>query len=428
MSSESTKHLPAPREDDAQPRPWLSSPVWWMVAIGLGFIVGCAISIKRDSWLGEDFNNDARTIVDIAHGELDWQGSFRLVSNFYSALGLIERPIIAGLLGVVLCLLCALAAVKATGGVREPLIGPMFLFGYMVLSGIYIGTFTKEIFIVVFVTAVLLLPVPSITRKFIATEVAIVVLMLVIAVALRKYWVFIAAAYVLFRIVTSRTLKLRYLIPIVLVLNVLFSIAIVIVTGRPADGFRFEVNETINIHLGGSNTMINPFITGGPEPLPGVLNNLITLIVLVLPVPLLMMGGAYYIVSALLFIGMWSVTMYAVARREFAQPVLAQRIVSVLAAFIVTQGLFEPDYGSALRHLVPFIPFFFVLWSMRERPREFHDDDFGYEVDHQDDLPTQSLSQKVALPPAELDSTPVPVIVLAGQKDHAVKSWKFTKL
>lgn len=483
MSSVSTKHLSALRGDDAQSRPWSASPLWWMVAIALGFIASCAISVKRDSWLGEAFNNDARTIVDIAHGQLDWQGSFRFVSNFYSALGLIERPIIAGLLGVVLCLLCALAAVKATGGVRGPIIGPAFLFGYLVLSGIYIGTFTKEIFIVVFVTAVLLMPVPSTRWKFIATEAAIIVLMLVIGVGLRKYWVFIAAAFVLFRIVTSRTLKLRYLIPVVLVVNVLFSLAIVIVAGRPADGFRYEVNETINIHLGGSNTMIYPFIDSGSETLSGVLNNLITLIVLVLPVPLLAMGGAYYIASAVLFIGMWSVTMYAVARRDFAQPVLAQRIISVLMAFIVTQGLFEPDYGSALRHLVPLIPFFFVLWSMRDRSDDeiedfegFTDyddyDDYdeldGYEdydelddyddyddydefddyeefdehhgeeeellellpneFDHQAELPAQNGLQKVALPPAELESAPVPVIVLAGQQDHAVKSWKFTKL
>jgi hypothetical protein len=103
-------------------------------------------------------------------------------------------------------------------------------------------------------------------------------------------------------------------------------------------------------------SVITPFVTW-PEPLGGTSNVVLTWIALVIPVPLLLLGGAYYATLAAVIGFLWST--FIVAIRRFAHSDTAQqgflegRSLSVVLAFVTTQALFEPDYGSVLRHLTP---------------------------------------------------------------------------
>ena len=99
------------------------------------------------------------------------------------------------------------------------------------------------------------------------------------------------------------------------------------------------------------------------NPLDGVLNNLITTFFLVVPVPLLILLKPYYVASALLMTTLWTCFLAGYVKLLHGRDVWARRAFAVMAGFLIVQGVFEPDFGSALRHLVPMIPMLLLLQS-----------------------------------------------------------------
>ena len=144
--------------------------------------------------------------------------------------------------------------------------------------------------------------------------------------------------------------------------NIGSSLVIWFTLNKPADFFRSSVNEP-RVHTGEANTIIVRFISDLAEPVGGVVNNLLTMFSLMVPVPLLGRGGLYYVFIVLVFVLIWVAFVLAVRSRPDREQVLASRGVALFASFAVVQGLFEPDYGSALRHLCPLIPFIFLIWQ-----------------------------------------------------------------
>ena len=50
-----------------------------------------------------------------------------------------------------------------------------------------------------------------------------------------------------------------------------------------------------------------------------------------------------------------------------------ERAVALLLALVIVQAIFEPDYGSYVKHIVPALPLFLALLPLRVRRREPHD-------------------------------------------------------
>jgi 4-amino-4-deoxy-L-arabinose transferase-like glycosyltransferase len=73
---------------------------------------------------------------------------------------------------------------------------------------------------------------------------------------------------------------------------------------------------------------------------------------------LLLRGSSYYAVVAVLIAAVWIAAIACALRRSRRAEGdrVAMRCVLLALAFVTVQGVFEPDYGSALRHLSPLIP------------------------------------------------------------------------
>ncbi|WP_426721618.1 hypothetical protein [Corynebacterium auriscanis] len=331
---------------------------WWITVFVflLGSTASIFVSLNRSRFLPVEFESDARTILRFARGETDEGGSFRTIANVYNTLHLTERPELAGLLGVGLATLLGILVVWRAAGIRRGIIAPGMLFMYLVFGGVFFGTYTKEILVLV-----VLIVIVSLAPSW-AVEIVVVAAMFTIGVGFREYWLFVAAAYVVVRVLPFRWVKNRVLIPLMLVLNVAFSYGIYSFLNQPGDHFRTSVNEP-RIHLDETATLIDRFVQGLPEPLGGIINNLLSLLSMAVPWPLLALKTPYYIGIFFVFAAIWLVFFMGVRDKQESNRVPVHRAISLFAAFTVVQGLFEPDYGSALRHLTPFIPFALLIWG-----------------------------------------------------------------
>jgi hypothetical protein len=188
------------------------------------------------------------------------------------------------------------------------------------------------------------------------------IIALVYAAYFRSYWFLIIGffwAILLVMRVGRRNLILYTLVPgLLLVLSFMFFA----VLGLDLDHFRTTVNDYRLENLDqNARTIILPFIDGG-GPIISWVNSLITWFFLMFPVPLFLMLTPYYIVNSMLISFLFMKTLVAI-KTEYVNKHSFElsAAASIIMAFTAIQAIFEPDYGSYVKHLAPIYPLFFYL-------------------------------------------------------------------
>lgn len=232
----------------------------------------------------------------------------------------------------------------------------------LVLSAVYLGYYSKDVLVLPICLAALVLPAP---RRWAFT--VLVALMVTYGLLFRQYWLIITVVFILLTPIVGRA-RLHTLVVTLFAVVVFVSVAITVGLGVPADSFR----DTVNEYRDDVGTLITPFLDI-PEPFGGVLNNAITLVTLVLPWPVALKGGIYYLMISALLVGIWVLLFRGVSGPAKTEP-RVRRAAALVLALLCTQAVFEPDYGSALRHLTPLLPLIlYVAWrdaALRFRARE----------------------------------------------------------
>lgn len=326
------------------------------IMIGVATLAGAGIVLVRDRIVPAYFEYDAAKIQRIALGEEVNDSKFAAVADFYRLFGMADRPELAGLFGLGLYIATTAAVLLALRRLDITWLFTVCASVGIILAGIYLGQYSKDVFVLPIVLLVLLLP-----KKWIA-DVAIAVCMLVYAWQMRDYWAIVTVAAT----VTWLTYRWvpRWWLPLVGVLiTTVASLGIVYGLGRPADTFRNDVNTWRD--LGDAGSIILPFFDLG-EPISGILNNIAMFIFAMFPLPLATRGGAYYLAVAALIATIWAIAWLGMLRAK--RGVLVRRATALLVGFASTQALFEPDWGSTLRHLTPLLPL--ILLLLMQMPRE----------------------------------------------------------
>jgi hypothetical protein len=167
----------------------------------------------------------------------------------------------------------------------------------------------------------------------------------------REYWFLNAGLYAVY-LAVSRPRVPRW---VLLLLPVVALVAIALVAfwalGVQSDFARSQVND-LRQGTEDARTAITPFVDW-PGPLAPLVNTVLTLFTIVLPVPLLLRGQAYYVVAASAFVAIW--VTFLLGLRRIRPGSVGLRCVLLVLSALTTQALFEPDYGSALRHLAPLL-------------------------------------------------------------------------
>lgn len=178
----------------------------------------------------------------------------------------------------------------------------------------------------------------------------------------RAYWFLIIAAFwtiLLVMRVGRSNLMLYTLVPgLLLVLSLLFFA----VFGLDLDHFRTTINDyRLENSIQDARTIILPFIGGG-GPIISWVNSLITWLFLMFPLPLFLMLTPYHIVNSTLISFLFIKTLVAI-KIEYVDKASFElsAAASFIMAFTAIQAIFEPDYGSYVKHLAPIFPLFFYL-------------------------------------------------------------------
>jgi hypothetical protein len=220
----------------------------------------------------------------------------------------------------------------------------------LLLGSVFLGTYSKDAPVLLVSAALVVL------GRSLRAELLILALVIAYAGLFRTYWLLILVGFLCLRLLwRSWPRRIAWIVGPIL-LTIVFAVAVVVFLHQPADYFRSSVNVARTGDVD-SRTMMHGF-TALPEPLGGTTNVLLTFFTLFLPVPLLGFATSYYIAVFALFVVLWAVFWWKLLRAapQRNDPSGRFRAAAFLLALVSVQALFEPDYGSVLRHLTPLLP------------------------------------------------------------------------
>lgn len=233
----------------------------------------------------------------------------------------------------------------------------MGLYGYAgITAATYLAQFSKES--AVLLIALLVLVAPRGWRG----DLLLVAVFVLYAAFVRPYWYLIAGVYIVFRLTLPRMRNL-WLVPVVtLGFYVVTAFGTQLFLGHDLGGFREGVAQ-YRTHSVYASSEMQSYLPG-TDPWSASANAFINLVFLILPIPMVLLGGPLYLAFAaaciLLWLGLARCAHIAVSRSLLGEDKRALRIFSLLIAMVIVQAIFEPDYGSYTKHLTPLIPLF--LW------------------------------------------------------------------
>ncbi|AKK11890.1 polysaccharide biosynthesis tyrosine autokinase [Corynebacterium uterequi] len=314
---------------------------------------GYAVILGRGFIFPLRFDLDALTIAELIDHPylltLREFGSYADIARFYSALGIGSNSQLAGMVNYSLyCLTLALAYVRARSA-GASLVTPIMLGVAAALGAVFLGTHTKEVLVVVIVLVVLAAP------KGGFFEVLLISAMALFGALVRPYWLLVAGAYVVVRLVLTRTRPIPAVLVAIPLCILGASLAWYVVMGTAPDANRTSVNLYREFSAN-ARTLIPRYVEF-PEPVGGTVNNLLVGAFLLVPLPLAGLGTVYHLAAAALILTLWGSMAWAMSAYDGrTMPPFVARATALIFAFIAIQAMFEPDFGSALRHLTPMLP------------------------------------------------------------------------
>ncbi len=301
------------------------------------------------------FANDEGTIISVNRGTFtEADSSFQLIAAVYRWMGLAELPTLAALIGVASYLLVLTAAISHTRLATAEWVDWAIIISCVALAAIYHGAYTKDLLTVGAVLALI-----ANRGRGLLAELVPVAAMLLYAQSFRTYWFLVAGLYLVLRLALRARRGWTATLGVILVLYAGLSVVFPLIVGVDLDHYRLTVNEHRSTES--VNTLIVQFLPG-TGPVSGFVNSVLTFASFIVPIPLMLRGGAIYLVVALVLLALWGslVTVIRSARLRAPRgaPVLTafqNRLFAAILAFLIVQSIFEPDYGSFLRHLTPML-------------------------------------------------------------------------
>ncbi|GAA3718450.1 hypothetical protein GCM10022204_43090 [Microlunatus aurantiacus] len=347
-----------------------------------------AIASRFRTQLHERFTFDGNYIEDtlkIPDASLNPDDPFRNIALVYRVLGLSGSPDVAAMVAIAVFGVSVFAAIRWREMIHLTPTGLGVITGCYLLALIYLAQYSKEFVSLVLVALVLLLPAGWLS------ELALVGGMIAYAATIRPYWGAVVGLYVLGRILLPRLRGLFPVLILILLTYVGLQLAFNGILGESLSYPRVSVNDTragVNVSVG---SLIQDFL---PDTVPlQWLNAFLVFLSLVVPWPLVLGGSLTYLVMAAMLCFLWAMLMWSLhlVQRERATgietPLMSslghaplrdryprpERAIALLLSLVIVQAIFEPDYGSYVKHLSPMLPLFVALlplsptagWSRR---------------------------------------------------------------
>lgn len=311
-------------------------------------------SLNKFDILSAKFFSDHASILKAGLTATEWSTTgFLNTGLLYQKLGLIDSVTNTVLFSFIVCLgSFAYLLFKAPVLDSSALI---LLCLFMVFSSVFLQMYSKDFFVLFLIMFMVIF---GLQKKLGFT--LFVMFGFLYAFYFRNYWFLIFLVYLgfvfifLFLKISATRFKV-FLCAFAFIL--ILSLAFEIVLDVGLSHYRHIINVS-RIGTEASTSLIMPFIPLGNFFLEWI-NGLITLFMLVLPLPLLALGGFQHILS-FIAIGFISVTFYRDMKFAISD-YGGKHAVFFVISFVLVQATFEPDYGSFLRHLIPILPLVVIV-------------------------------------------------------------------
>ena len=326
-----------------------------LLLIGFSLSLGLFIfSINKFEILPSVFFGDHKQILKFSQTVTNWSTNGYLNTGmFYKILGLTGSLNILVVFSFTVCL-GAFIYLLMTAPVID-FSSLIILFLFLSLSSVFLQQYSKDFFVLVMIMAMI-----AVGFRHKILLVLFIVFAFGYAYYFRKYWGLVLLTYIgfnciflLFKIRPTR----KNIVLLIFAFMLMLSLAFEVILNVGLSHYRMIIN--IN-RIGDVNatSIILPFIPLGNFLLEWV-NSLITMIMLLLPFPLLALGGIQHVVS---FIAISFVYFTFFKDLKFAVlDSVGKQAALFLISFVMIQSVFEPDYGSFLRHLTPLLPLVLVV-------------------------------------------------------------------
>jgi hypothetical protein len=233
---------------------------------------------------------------------------------------------------------------------------------WMIISIAYVGLPSKEILISAFVFFLLAFDSEIKRALYVVSAGA------VICIFFRGYWVIVIAGAFALRYTSPRLIRPKWLFLALGVGYILLGVALIAAMGSGLAHIRESTNDMRSTEDIGS--IITPFLPMQGF-VPDILNILLILLSFFFPWPLFMSGnvtqfgaGIGLVATSIIFMWRW---FSAVKQKRKISSACAYAFFYFFS-FVFTQAVFEPDYGSFLRHISPVSPLI-VLFILNSRSK-----------------------------------------------------------
>lgn len=338
--------------------------------------LACTLALVARRFLPDRFLLDDNHILQNITSPLadeEKSQSFRNIATVYRVLNLGYEPAVDALITLAIFTIAVFAAARWSEVARFGIVGLIVLGSCFLCAVVYLAQYTKESIPLLLVPLMMMLP------RHIAAEAFFVAAAVFYAVVFRPYWFFVAGLYVVWRVLLPKTRHTGWIAGILVLTYWLMEMFFTNVLGTGLTGFREEVNNS----RGGIE--VASLIT---DPLSGagswmVLSAVLTLLGLLVPAQLFLSGNPFHVFSGAMIAFLWISAGFGLFRawkvREAAGPgstfprsktesprlLRSTRAAALLLAVVSVQAIFEPDFGSYLKHLTPLLPLFLTLVPLR---------------------------------------------------------------
>ena len=299
--------------------------------------------------LPEKYTFDSQKIQAIAQGLVYFEDpSFQVVGDLYRVIGLAEFSLLAGLANCGLYGVLAFTVVAMSSD-KELNATSFFYLGVMaVCNAVYLTQYSKEFFQMPFILVIAL-----IIGRGKGRPIAIAVTIFFYALFFRTYWALTGATFLFLSIYKNRVGE-KWVVRTA-------TLTVLILALIPFGGNLIGLDvTTIRANLNAGRLGEEFAVTAISTPFESKnlavlgLSQVILALELIVPLTLFKSGDLQYFLIGVGIASIWGVYLAKGLRHKSEDP--KSQLVVLLAAFLITNSLFEPDFGSLLRHMTVLFP------------------------------------------------------------------------
>lgn len=315
------------------------------------------------SFLPQTFFNDSDTFQAIMASPSRLNApddTYAAIARVYAILGLDDARALVGAATLGLFVLMQLVALPLAHLVHA---GPVLLGAYLlspVLVSVFLAGFSKDALAIIVVLAFVT------PRDRQLGWILVVGVGGLFALAIRPYWLLILGLAMILRLALRHSS--RQLVAVVLAAPLVLVIAFNLALGVPITFYRDDVVNTLAIEADSTITNLLP----SSDPVSQLINSYYFLALLLCP---LLAGltephqiGAALLITVTWFGALSSLSSSARATETSLSAAVQDFVCLALGALLVF-SIFEPDFGSYTRHLLPFLPLLLAAWTASARSR-----------------------------------------------------------